>query len=148
MMETKGANIRTRMLRGNWTEESAQKAVSAWLKLSTSTNETIEIVGAQDDGMALGARKAFQEQMATLMPAERDRWKNLMFTGCDGLPKTGQVWVRNKTLKATVVVPANVGQALEMLVGAIRGGKPPLQTVLTEVSSYPTIDALQAGAIK
>jgi ribose transport system substrate-binding protein len=32
MFETKPANIHTKMLRGNWTEESAQKAVSSWLR--------------------------------------------------------------------------------------------------------------------
>ena len=151
MMETKPANIQTKMLRGNWTEASAQKAVATWLRLSTSNNETIDIVGAQDDSMAIGARKAFEEQKsqsAELAHDHRDRWKHLMFTGCDGLPKTGQIWVRNRTLKATVAIPANTGQALEMLVDAIRGGKTPQQMVLTPVSSYPAIEALQSDAKK
>jgi len=58
---TKPANVHTKMLRGSWTEESAQKAVSSWLRLSTSKDDSIDIVGAQDDSMAIGARKAFQE---------------------------------------------------------------------------------------
>ena len=148
MMETKPANVQAKMLRGNWTEESAQKAVSSWLKLSTSKNETIDIVGAQDDSMAMGARNAFEENTATLKGADRDRWKHLMFTGCDGLPRTGQIWVRNRTLKATVIVPANTGQALEMLVNAIQSGKSPVPMVMTDVSSYPSIEALQAAAKK
>ena len=42
--------------------------------------------------MAIGARKAFEE-----LPneADRERWLELPFTGCDGLPKTGQAWVRS-----------------------------------------------------
>ncbi len=147
MLETKPANIHTKMLRGNWTEESSQKAVSSWLKLSTSKDDRIDIVGAQDDSMAIGARKSFQEQDKS-SPAQRDRWLNLLFTGCDGLPKTGQTWVRNKILKATVIVPANTGLALELLIKAIRSGVNPPEMAFTEVTSYPPIEALAAASKK
>jgi ribose transport system substrate-binding protein len=145
MLETKPANIHTKMLRGNWTEESSQKAVSSWLRLSTSQDDSIDIVGAQDDSMAIGARKAFQDDKSH---HSRSRWDRLLFTGCDGLPKTGQRWVRNKILKATVVVPANAGLALEMLVKAIRTGVNPPETAFTEVSSYPAVEALAPGKKK
>lgn len=145
MLETKPASVQAKMLRGNWTEESAQKAVSSWLRLSTSKDDRIDVVGAQDDSMAMGARKVFQE---LITPAERERWRNLLFTGCDGLPKTGQTWVRNKILKATVVVPANTGLALEMLVRAIRSGVNPPEMAFTDVSSYPVIEALRTTARK
>jgi ribose transport system substrate-binding protein len=139
MVETKPANIQTKMLRGNWTEESAQKAVSSWLRLSTSKDDSIDVVGAQDDSMAIGARKAFEEDKS---PRGKTRWERLLFTGCDGLPKTGQTWVRNKILKATVVVPANTGLAMEMVVKALRSGINPPEIAFTEVSSYPSIEAL------
>jgi ribose transport system substrate-binding protein len=35
--------------------------VQSWLKLATSQSASIDLVGAQDDSMAMGARKAFQE---------------------------------------------------------------------------------------
>jgi ribose transport system substrate-binding protein len=113
--ETKPSNIHVTYLRAQWTEESAQKAVRSWLKLSTSQKATMDLIAAQDDSMALGARKAFQE-----LPDEsmRERWMRLPFTGCDGLPKTGQAWVRSGILAATVYVPPNAGQAMEMLVQA------------------------------
>jgi ribose transport system substrate-binding protein len=139
MLETKLANIKTRMLRGNWTEESALKAVSSWLRLSTSLEEHIDVVGAQDDSMAMGARKAFDSQP----DGEREKWRNLLFTGCDGMPKTGQEWVRRKLLKATVVVPANTGTAMEMLVKAIRSGVNPPEKAFTAVTSFPSIEALK-----
>jgi ribose transport system substrate-binding protein len=139
MLETKPANVHTKMLRGNWTEESAQKAVSSWLRLSTSKDDSIDIVGAQDDSMAMGARKAFQDDKS---PQGKSRWEHLLFTGCDGLPKTGQTWVRGRILKATVVVPANTGLAMEMLVKAKRSGVNPPEIAFTEVSSYPAIEAL------
>jgi len=145
MLETKPANVQTRMLRGNWTETSAEKAVSSWLRLSTSRDEHIDVVGAQDDSMAMGARKAFAEQSSGV---ERGKWLNLWFTGCDGLPQTGQIWVRSGLLKATVVVPANTGLALELLVKAIRTGTKPPELALTAVTSFPSIEALAAASKK
>ena len=144
MLASKPANIQSKMLRGNWTEESAQKAVTSWLRLSTSRGEQIDVVGAQDDSMAIGARNAFEEDRSQ----DRTRWENTLFTGCDGLPKTGQTWVRNKILKATVVVPANTGLALDLLVKALRTGVNPPEMAFTDVSSYPTIEALAAAAKK
>jgi ribose transport system substrate-binding protein len=144
MMETKPANIQTRTLRGNWTETSAEHAVKSWLRLSTSRNERIDVVGAQDDSMAMGARKAFEESSGM----EREKWLSLSFTGCDGLPKTGQSWVRSGLLKATVVVPANTGLALELLVKAIRTGAMPPEIAFTAVTSFPSIEALAAASKK
>src|SRR5262249_38097104 len=111
MQETKPPNIQVTLLKGQWTEQSAQRSVRSWLKLTTSQKAAIDLVGAQDDSMAMGARKAFQE-----LPneSEQERWLRLPFTGCDGLPKTGQAWVRSGLLTATIYVPPNAGQAVEM----------------------------------
>src|SRR5947209_8208185 len=54
MLETKPTNIQIVALRGQWTEESAQRAVRSWLKLTTSTKALIDLIGAQDDSMAMG----------------------------------------------------------------------------------------------
>jgi ribose transport system substrate-binding protein len=85
MMEVKPANIHLTFLKGQWTEESAQRAVRSWLKLSTSQKAHIDLIGSQNDAMAIGVRKVFQE---ISNEAERDRWLSLPYTGCDGLPKT------------------------------------------------------------
>src|SRR5213078_1054397 len=61
MQEMKPSNIHFTALRAQWTEESAQRAVRSWLKLMTSQRAAIDLIGAQDDSMALGARKAFEE---------------------------------------------------------------------------------------
>src|SRR6478672_1984179 len=76
MSETKPANIQIRMLKGQWTELSAYQAVCSWLGLRTSHDTVIGIVAAQDDSMAIGARKAFQEQTTG---TERDKWLGLPF---------------------------------------------------------------------
>lgn len=144
MQETKPANIQIIALRGQWTEESAHRAVRSWLKLTTSHKATVDLVAAQDDSMAIGARKAFEE-----LPSEvdRERWLKLPFTGCDGLPKTGQAWVRSGLLAATVFVPPNTGQAIEMFVQAIQQKKRPAERVLTVPSSIPPLDVLKPQRI-
>ena len=141
MQETKPANIQVRMLRAQWTEVSAYHAVSAWLRLSTSRALQMYAIIAQDDSMAMGARKAFQEITDSRL---RDHWLTRPFTGCDGMPKTGQAWVRSGSLAATVVVPANAGLALEMLAKTVQSGVLPAERTFTEVRSHPSIADLAA----
>ena len=140
VQETKPANIQIIALRGQWTEESAQRAVRSWLKLTTSQKATVDLIAAQDDSMAIGARKAFEE---ITNEADRERWLKLPFTGCDGLPKTGQAWVRGGLLAATVFVPPNAGQAIEMFVQGIQEKKRPPERVFTVPSSIPALGALK-----
>ncbi|HKS80140.1 MAG TPA: substrate-binding domain-containing protein [Candidatus Acidoferrales bacterium] len=141
MQQTKPENVKTVMLKGQWTEESAYKAVKSWMKLSTSQKLPIEVVCAQDDSMALGARKALQEQADETV---RERWLSLPFTGCDGLPKTGQEFVRRGLLAATVVVPPNTTLALEVLAKAVAQGTQPPEVTLTVPTSLPKIEELAA----
>jgi len=140
MLSAKPGNIQVTSLKGQWTEESAQRTVRSWLKLSTSQKAIIDLIGAQDDSMAYGARKAFQE---IANEAERDRWLKLPFTGCDGLPKTGQAWVQSGILAATVFAPANTGQAIEMLHSALTKGQQQPERALTAPSSIPPINELK-----
>ena len=140
MLETKPANIQIISLRGQWTEESSQRAVRSWLKLTTSQKTTLDLIGAQDDSMAIGARKAIEELSNEV---DRERFLKLPFTGCDGLPKTGQAWVRSGLLAATVFVPPNTGQAIEMFVQAIQQKKRPPERVLTVPTSIPALAALK-----
>jgi ribose transport system substrate-binding protein len=92
----------------------------------------------------MGARKAFQG-----LPESnaRDRWLSIPFIGCDGMPKTGQAWVRNGLLAATVIVPANSGQALELLVRAVQSGTLPAERTLTVPLSYPAIEKMNATQV-
>lgn len=140
MQQAKPANIHLVMLKGQWTEESSQRAVRSWLKLSTSQKAIVDLIAAQDDSMAVGARKAFQELSSEV---ERDRWLSLPFLGCDGLPNTGQSWVRSGLLTATIFIPPNTGQAMEMLVEALQSGKIPPERVLTSASSVPPLEQLR-----
>ena len=140
MQEAKPANIHMVMLKGQWTEDSSQRAVRSWLKLTTTKKTTIDLVAAQDDSMAIGARKAFQEIPSEL---EKERWLAVPFLGCDGLPKTGQAWVRTGQLTATIFIPPNAGQAVEMLVEALKNGKLPPERGFTAAISVPPLESLQ-----
>jgi len=140
MQEAKPANIQLIMLKGQWTEESSQRAVRSWLKLSTSQKTMVDLVAAQDDSMAIGARKAFQELPTEL---ERERWLGVPFLGCDGLPKTGQAWVRSGLLTATIFIPPNTGQAIEMLSDSLRNSKTPPERALTVAVSFPALESLR-----
>lgn len=138
MNKTKPANIQIKSMRGNWTEESSYRAVSSWLRLRTSQDMHIDLVGAQDDSMAMGARKAFSEIRGA------DRWLNLPFTGCDGMPKTGQSWVRSGLFAATIYIRPNTDLALEMLVDAIKNGTQLPERKVTDPESIPSLVDLAA----
>src|SRR5246500_5213817 len=137
MMKTKPANIQVKTMRANWTEESAYKTVSSWLRLRTSQESHVDLVGAQDDSMAMGARKAFSE----IAESERARWMKIPTTGCDGMPKTGQAWVKNGTLAASVFIRPNTDLAIEMLVEAFKGSALPDSRV-TQPESVPSLAEL------
>ena len=139
MQMTAPHNVQIISLRGRWTEESAQRAVESWLRLNTSNKTQIDVVGAQNDLMAIGARKAFD---GVTNIADRERWLRLPFTGVDGLMKTGQTWVRGGTLAATVVVPTNAGQAIFMMTEALKTGKDVAERTLTIPESLPEIEKL------
>ena len=141
MNKSKPPNVQVKTLRANWTEESSYKAVSSWLRLQTSQQSRIDLVGAQDDSMAMGARKAFSE----IAESDRARWMKIPVTGCDGMPKTGQAWVRNGSLAATVYIRPNTDLAIEMLAEAFKSGSMLPDRKVTEPESIPSLAELAAA---
>src|SRR5271154_115766 len=139
MLEKKPSNIQVVVLKGRWTEESAERAVASWLKLATSQNKAIDLIGAQDDAMAMGARKAFEK---VTNEEERARWLSLPFTGCDGQLKTGQTWVRQGWLAATIYLPPLAGTAVEILAKAMQAGTRPPERTMTVSFSIPNLETL------
>jgi len=144
MNRARPANIQVKTMRANWTEESAYKTVISWLRLRTSQESHIDLVGAQDDSMAIGARKAFSE----VAEGSRARWMRIPFTGCDGMPKTGQAWVKSGTLAATIYIPPNTDIAIEMLTDAIKNGTSLPDRKVTEAVSVPSLAELAGSVAK
>jgi ABC-type sugar transport system substrate-binding protein len=145
IQEAKAASIQFTLLRGQWTEASAFRSVSSWLRLTTSQKARLEAVVAQNDTMAIGARKAIE---AHVSEAERDHWLRLPFLGVDGLPKTGQAWVRSGLLTATIVCPPNTVPAVEVMVHALQNGIQPPERKYMTPRSFPEVEDLLASRLK
>src|SRR5437764_10688610 len=143
MLETKPATVQIKSIKAQWTEASAFKAINNWLQLSTSQRAQIDVISAQNDAMAAGAKKAFQQFTGSDV---KDHWSNLPFLGVDGVPKTGQAWVKQGLLAATVVTPPLAGRAVEMLIDALRRGNFPVEVTLMEPRSCPPLEALNASS--
>jgi len=143
MLEAKPVNVQVKTIKAQWTEASAYKAITSWLQLTTSQHAQIDLIAAQNDAMAAGAKKAFQEFGGRDM---QNHWSGLRFLGVDGVPKTGQAWVREGLLTATIVTPPLAGRAIEILMEALRRGKFPPEVTLMEPRSYPPVEALKASS--
>ncbi len=134
-----GTGIELRILNGDWTEESGEKALSSWLRLKTTEALHPSLVCCQNDSMAVGARRAIRQH--------RKEWADLPFTGCDGLPEGGQKLVRKGELTATVVTPPPAGAAVSLVARALAGTPVPAEVRLAP-QSYPKEEELLARARK
>ena len=129
-----GSPIETvKVLSGDWTADSAERAAGFWLELAARI-ERPDLVGSQNDEMAVGVRKA----IAALHP----EWKGIAFTGVDGLPEGGQRMVRQKILTATIITPSPTGPSLEMVARALRGEKVPPFALMTP-RVFPALEELK-----
>jgi len=142
MLETKPSNITIRVLKSaNWTEDAGFHAVASWLRLSTANQGQMHAVQAQNDFLAMGARRAFEECAPEL---KQDQKSRLPFLGVDRLPRTGQAWIRQGILAATVIVPPTTSQALDALVSALQGGGRQAERTLVSPESFPNPAELAA----
>jgi len=135
----KGAGIEFRVLNGDWTEGSGEKAVATWLRLKTSDLFVPDAVCGQNDLMAMGARKALE--------AARPDWAAVPFLGVDGLPNGGQRLVTQGLLASTVVIPSCSGPALELAARFLKGGLPPAQINVTP-ESFPPLERIQVKHLR
>ena len=144
MLSTKPAAVELKMLKGDWTERSANNAVKSWLSLGSSRQLQIRAVVCQNDAMAIGARKAF----VGLTDKDREQWLSIPFTGCDGVTKTGQDWVRRGLLKASIITAPAAGIALEILAKAFNAGSMPPDRTLIPPQSFPAVEQLRGKTMK
>jgi len=139
MLSTKPSGVELKILKGDWTERSAHNAAKSWMSLGSSRELKIQAVICQNDAMAMGARKAFVD----LTEKDREQWLSIPFTGCDGVTKTGQDWVRRGLLKATVITAPAAGTALGILAKATNTGSMPPDRTLIPPRSLPAIEELR-----
>jgi len=62
--------------------------------------------------------------------------------GYDGLPRTGQTWVRTGLLTATVVVPPSTRKAMTLMTKALRSGTSVPEHFFTTPAILPAIEKL------
>lgn len=135
-------NVHLTALRGKWTEESATQSVRSWLKLMSTQKVRVDLILAQNDVMGMGARKAIEKAVTDL---ERDDWGDVPILGVDGVPKTGQAWVRSGKLTATVIVPASAGKALTLMTRALHEKTAVPEHTYTVSVPFPEIAKLAPG---
>lgn len=136
-----GAHIGVTLGSGLWTEDSGAQAVTSFLRLKTWQTTPPDIVGCQNDSMAVGALRALQG-------AGESRFAHVPVTGCDGLQDGGKRLVDVKQLAATVITRSNTGPALELLASHLKTGRPMPLDVLLPPASYPDEARLGAAAIR
>ena len=138
MLETKSPLIEIRSLQGQWQESVACDVVASWLQLPASRTLRSMVVAAQNDFMAMGARKAFSQpgkQPASQTPAVK-------YIGCDGLEEHGCRWVQSGLLDATVRCPSLTGIAMDLLAKEVRSGVASQPVTLADPVSYPPLERL------
>jgi len=139
-LEGSGVDARD-SLSGNWTTDDAQRAVEGWLRMVLSGSSRLDLIGCQNDAMAVGARNALASVALYLRRPEIAR---LPITGVDGLPGRGQKLVDEGTLAATIIVPSSGSPAVQMVARALQQKVQPPREILLQSASYPDEATLAA----
>ena len=134
------SNVHLVILKGNWTEESAYQSVCSWMRLMRAQKFRIDLISGQNDVMAMGAIKAVKELANEL---DRERLSSIPATGCDGVPSTGQAWVRTGQLSATVIVPPSCGKAITLMTRALQTKVQPTEHTFTVPEPFPPLESLR-----
>jgi ABC-type sugar transport system substrate-binding protein len=138
VVETLPSSIELQSARGRWTEESGAQAVSQ--RLALASTRVPDLVGSQNDAMAMGVRRAVE----ALPPGPtRERWLAIPYTGVDGVPSTGLAWVKQGQLTATIISPPLAGLALELVAKARSGVQAMPEVTSVRPVAYPPVSELR-----
>jgi len=137
-----GSRVEIDLLDGNWSAEDAERTVGGWLKMVMSGKARLDLIGCQNDDMAVGASAALKSVAAYLRKPELE---NVPVTGCNGLPSFGQRLVNEGKMAATIIMPSSAAAGVD-LIAAARQGKPVPPSVLLSATSYPDEAALERVA--
>jgi hypothetical protein len=137
--EIRGAGLSLDEVEGGWSLERAREAVQRWLARAVVRGAEPNLVGCQNDAMALGAYEALQHAARDL---DRPGLRRVPVTGGDGLPEGGQRWVTEGELAATIVMPTTSGLAVARLAEEWEGrGRMAAETILP-VAPFPALEQL------
>jgi len=133
------SGIKWTIFNSDWSREGGHATMKGWLDIFTRGQLPNFVLAAQNDDMAVGARKALFEWASAARPIALDK---LRFMGCDGSPAFGQRMVTEGELAATVAIPSVTGPALDELFSALSAGRPTSAEIHVDASSFPTLEVL------
>jgi ABC-type sugar transport system substrate-binding protein len=129
---------------GNWTAEFAEMMVGRWLRTVMAHQSQVNLIGCQNDHMAVGAKKAARTVAAHLTQPEI---ANIPVTGVDAVPAFGQRLVAQGELLASVVMPSTAKAAVERINRILNSGQIPQGMVSLAPSSFPAEAVLARRAL-
>jgi hypothetical protein len=109
-------------------------AFNSWYGVFKARNETVQVVAAQNDELAVGARDAAKAVPNT---AHREMFLHAKYLGVDASPRYGKRLVDSGNLTASVLMPSNTDVAIRNLQAFWQNRRPMPLRAFTEVSAYP-----------
>ena len=108
-------------LQGDWTEPTAYNITRQWLM--RNAEQQVDLVFGMNDRTAMGARKAFLENLKESPSLGGVRGGLPLFCGIDGLPGEGGgiQLVRDSLLDASYIYPTHGDQLLKLAVDILEG---------------------------
>ncbi len=108
-------------LQGDWTEPTAYDITRQWL--AKNADRQVDLVFGMNDRTAMGARKAFLENLKESPSFGGVRGGLPLFCGIDGLPGEGGgiQLVRDSLLDASYIYPTHGDQLLKLAVDILEG---------------------------
>jgi ABC-type sugar transport system substrate-binding protein len=139
----RGTRLQVSRIDGEWTTESGERAYLAWERLKAGSAAQVQLIGSQNDAMALGVRRVTRDHPD---PAVASKWSRLLFTGVDGLPEGGRRLVDTGKLAATIIGPSHTGPAVHLVSRFLHRGQLPPSKLVQPVTSYPALHEIKAPA--
>jgi ABC-type sugar transport system substrate-binding protein len=140
--ELEGSPFNVSAINSDWTGDGGELAMKEWLQVFRRGTVPKFLVGAQNDSMALGARRA----LFNWATSAKQTIEHVRFTGCDGLTAHGQRWVSDGQLAATIVVPSVAARAVDEMATMLEHGRAPAAEILLRVASHPDLQLLGRAA--
>jgi ABC-type sugar transport system substrate-binding protein len=117
-----------------WAEANGGEAFMNWYASFRVSSETVNVVAAQSDELAVGAREAAR---TVANPAHRTMFGEAKYLGIDGCPRYGRRMVDSGVLTATVVMPSNTDIAIRHLHAFWQTRRPFPLRARADVTPYP-----------
>lgn len=121
-------------LSGGWTEQDGAGAFDSWYGLYKTRTFRVDVIAAQSDELAVGARAAAE---AVTNPVHREIFRQAKVLGVDACPAYGRRLVDAGRLAASVTTPANTGEAIRALRKSWESGLPLALKAFTKPTPYP-----------